>query len=100
MKVSRFWSWLALGIGLAYFLVPLIGTIEFSLRMRRGVYSLDAYRAVLADPRFRETFGFSALMALLTIVMGVLLVVPTAYWVRLKLPRWRPVSSSSPSCRW
>ena len=30
-------------------------------------------------------------MALLTILMGVLIVVPTAYWVRLKLPRWRPV---------
>ncbi len=30
-------------------------------------------------------------MALVTIVVGVLLVVPTAYWVRLKLPHWRPV---------
>ena len=29
-------------------------------------------------------------MALFTIVFGVLLVVPTAYWVRLKLPRARP----------
>ena len=30
-------------------------------------------------------------MALLTIVLGVLIVVPTAYWVRLRLPRLRPV---------
>jgi putative spermidine/putrescine transport system permease protein len=59
--------------------------------MRRGVYSLDAYRAVLADPRFQATFGYSVAMALFTILMGVLIVVPTAYWVRLKLPRWRPV---------
>ncbi len=29
-------------------------------------------------------------MALATIMFGVLLVVPTAYWVRLKLPRLRP----------
>jgi putative spermidine/putrescine transport system permease protein len=29
-------------------------------------------------------------MALATIVFGVLLVVPTAYWVRLRLPRARP----------
>ena len=27
--------------------------------MRRGVYSFDAYRVVLADPRFRPTFGYS-----------------------------------------
>ena len=30
-------------------------------------------------------------MALLTILVGVLLVVPTAYWIRLKLPGLRPV---------
>jgi putative spermidine/putrescine transport system permease protein len=78
-------------LGCVYFFLPLVGTIEFSLRMRRGEYSLDAYRVVLADPAFRATFGFSALMALLTILIGVLIVVPTAYWVRLKLPRWRPV---------
>ena len=89
--MNRFWAWLALAIGLVYFFLPLIGTLEFSLRMRRGEYSLDAYRAVLSDPRFQATFGYSVMMALLTIVVGVLIVVPTAYWVRLKLPRWRPV---------
>ena len=30
-------------------------------------------------------------MALATIVVGVLLVVPTAYWIRLRLPRLRPL---------
>ena len=44
-----------------------------------------------ADPHFQATFGYSVLMALLTIVVGVLLVVPTAYWVRLRLPQLRPV---------
>lgn len=87
---NRFWAWVAFAVGMLYFFLPLIGTLEFSLRMQRGVYSLDAYRAVLGDPRFQATFGYSALMALLTILLGVLLVVPTAYWVRLKLPRWRP----------
>ena len=91
MKPSRVWAWLALAVGILYFVLPLLGTIEFSLRMRRGVYSLDAYRAVLGDPQFRATFSFSVVMALLTIVLGVLVVAPTAYWVRLKLPRWRPI---------
>ncbi len=91
MTTSRLWAWLALGVGLIYFFLPLIGTFEFSLRMRRGVWSFDAYRVVLADPAFRATFGYSVVLALLTIVVGVLIVVPTAYWVRLKLPRWRPV---------
>ena len=89
--MKRLWSWAAIVAGGLYFLLPLVVTVEFSLRMRRGEYSLDAYRSVLADPQFRETFGYSVVMALLTIVLGVLLVVPTAYWVRLRLPRLRPV---------
>jgi putative spermidine/putrescine transport system permease protein len=88
---SRIWAWIALAVGFLYFFLPLLGTLEFSLRMQRGTYSLEAYRVVLADPRFQATFTYSVVMALLTILLGVLIVVPTAYWVRLKLPRWRPV---------
>src|SRR5690606_1767618 len=90
-KKTRFWSWLSLGLGLLYFALPLLATIDFSMKMRRGTYSLDAYWVVLADPRFQATFLYSVVMALCTIVFGILLIVPTAYWVRLKLPRWRPV---------
>ncbi len=89
--MRRLWSWAALAFGALYFLLPLIGTLEFSLRMRRGEYSLDAYRSVLADPRFQQTLTYSVVMAICTIIVGIILVVPTAYWVRLKLPRWRPV---------
>ncbi|PRD42694.1 spermidine/putrescine ABC transporter permease [Phyllobacterium phragmitis] len=91
MKSQRIGAWIAFAIGAIYFLVPLIGTFEFSLRMRRGEYSFDAYRVVFADPNFQATFGYSTLMALMTIVFGVLLVVPTAYWIRLRLPQLRPI---------
>jgi len=91
MKRSRIGPWLALGIGTAYFLIPLIATFEFSLRLRRGEYSFDAYRVVLADPKFQAAFGYSTVIALATIVLGVLLVVPTAYWIELRLRRLRPV---------
>ena len=84
-------SWAILRLGLTYFILPLVGMVEFSLSMRRGEYSFDAYAAVLADPQFRETFSYSVVMALLTIAFGILLVVPTAFWVRLKLPRLRPL---------
>jgi putative spermidine/putrescine transport system permease protein len=91
MNQSRLGAWLAIIVGSLYFLVPLIATFEFSLRMRRGQYSFDAYRVVLADPSFQATFGYSTLIALATIVVGILLVVPTAYWIQLRLPRLRPV---------
>ncbi|MDQ0135911.1 putative spermidine/putrescine transport system permease protein [Neorhizobium galegae] len=91
MKAHKIFAWIAIAIGAIYFFVPLIGTFEFSLRMRRGVYSFDAYQSVFTDAQFRATFGFSMLMALVTIVVGMLLIVPTAYWVRLRLPQMRPV---------
>ncbi|HXP78241.1 MAG TPA: ABC transporter permease [Stellaceae bacterium] len=91
MSRARLGPWLAIALGALYFLVPLIGTFEFSLRMRRGEYSFDAYWIVLSDPRFQATFGYSTVLALATIVVGVLLVVPTAYWIQLRLPRLRPV---------
>jgi len=86
----RFAAWFTLIFGCLYFLLPLIGMAEFSLKMRRGEYSVDAYRAVFADQRFWDTFGYSLTLSAATIVMGVVLVVPTAYWVRLKLPQARP----------
>ena len=89
--MTRFAAWAALIFGSLFFLLPLVGMTEFSLKMRRGVYSFDAYRKVFEDPTFWATFGYSLTLAGLTIVFGVLLVVPTAYWVRLKLPQARPV---------
>ncbi|NLS04639.1 ABC transporter permease [Rhizobium sp. P32RR-XVIII] len=91
MKAQRLGAWIAIILGASYFVIPLLGTLEFSLRMRRGTYSFDAYASVFSDEQFRATFGYSMLMALLTIIFGMLLVVPTAYWVRLRLPQMRPI---------
>ena len=88
---KKFWSWVAVALGTAYFLLPLIGMFDFSLKMERGKYSFEAYRVVLSDPQFQQTFGYSVALALLTIVLGVLIVVPTAYIVRLRFPAVRPV---------
>lgn len=89
--MSRIAAWAALIFGALFFLLPLVGMTEFSLKMRRGVYSFDAYMKVFEDPTFWATFGYSLGLAAATIVVGVVLVVPTAYWVRLKLPQARPV---------
>ena len=91
MRLGKFWAWSTFALCLAFFIVPLLGMTEFSLRMRRGVYSLDAYASVLNDPQFWQTFGYSIVLSLFTILLGTLIVVPTAYWVRLKLPKLRPL---------
>lgn len=89
--MTRLAAWAALIFGALFFLLPLVGMTEFSLKMRRGVYSFDAYMKVFEDPTFWATFSYSLVLAAATIVVGVVLVVPTAYWVRLKLPQARPV---------
>jgi putative spermidine/putrescine transport system permease protein len=91
MKRNRLGSWLVILFGALYFLIPLLGTFEFSLRYLRGVYSLAAYRIVLGDPRFSATLTYSTVLALATIVVGVVLVVPTAYWIQLRLRGLRPI---------
>jgi putative spermidine/putrescine transport system permease protein len=91
MKTGRFWAWVAFILGACYFFIPLIATFEFSLRMRRGEYSFDAYSVVLGDARFQQTFSYSVIVAVFTIILGVLIVVPTAYWIRLRMPHLRPV---------
>ena len=91
MRSGRFWAWVTFAFGALYFFVPLIATLEFSMRMRRGEYSFDAYEVVLGDARFQQSFGYSVTAAVFTIILGVLIVVPTAYWIRLRLPQIRPV---------
>src|SRR4029079_16711719 len=83
--------WLVLGA--IYFLVPLIATLLFSLKDAQTgkCCSLSAYGVILHDPEFWSTIKVSFRLALETIVIGLLLFVPTIYWVHLKLPRLRPV---------
>jgi ABC-type spermidine/putrescine transport system, permease component II len=91
MRPNKFWAWLVFGLGAAYFLVPLIATFEFSLKMRRGYYSFDSYASVFSDPAFQATFLYSTLIGVLAIVVGILVVVPAVYFVRLRLPGLRPL---------
>jgi putative spermidine/putrescine transport system permease protein len=91
MKKSALGSWLVIILGILYFFVPLFGTLEFSLRLLRTGYSFEAYRIVLNDPQFRTTFSYSTILAVATIIFGVVLIVPTAYWIQLRLPGLRPI---------
>ncbi len=91
MKRNTFWSWLIIILGVIYFFLPLVATLEFSMRIKRGAYTFDAYQIVLNDPLFRSTFTYSIVLALATIVFSVVLLVPTAYWIQLRLPGLRPI---------
>ncbi|MDB5539659.1 MAG: spermidine/putrescine transporter permease [Devosia sp.] len=91
MRRGQAWAWVVFGLGALYFLLPLIATFIFSLSIRKSGYTFDAYANVLADPRFQSTLGYSLFIGLCTIVVGILIVVPAAYYVRLRAPKLRPI---------
>jgi putative spermidine/putrescine transport system permease protein len=90
MRGRRGWAWLWLFLGFLYFFVPLVATFMFSLHAKRGVLSFVAYRHVFADPQFLTTFTFSLQMAVLTIIVGLALIIPTVIWIHLRAPWARP----------
>ena len=57
----------------------------------RAKPTLSAYTNSFADPRFISSLGYSFAIGLITVSLSIALVVPTAYWVRLRAPRLRPI---------
>jgi putative spermidine/putrescine transport system permease protein len=93
MKTQRynFWAFFWAILGMLYFFVPLYGTLDFSLRMQKGVLSFLAYQIVLSDPQFLESFRYSVTMGIITVLISILIFLPTTYWIYLKLPQVKPV---------
>ncbi|HEU5112645.1 MAG TPA: hypothetical protein VFU96_04960, partial [Acidimicrobiia bacterium] len=90
-RASRFWAWIIFTIAALYFLVPLGATFWWSLRATEGVLGFEAYRRLFEDSNFWPSFTESVFNAIAAILLSLLIIVPTAYWVTLKLPKLRPV---------
>lgn len=84
-------SWIVVILGALYFLTPLLGTFGYSLTALRDQLSFESYTRAFSDSKFIESFLYSNLLAVATIIVSILLIVPTTYWVHLYLPQLRPV---------
>lgn len=82
-------AWLIFVLGAAYFIIPLVATFLHSIRTRPDIFL--AYRQILADDKFAEGLFYSFVIGIITIAVSLLIIVPTAFWVRLKVPHMRPV---------
>jgi putative spermidine/putrescine transport system permease protein len=87
LRLARIWWWAVFIVAVLYFALPLIGTFSFSMR-EQPLFS--AYAVVTDDPQFAASLFYSFVVAILTIIVSIVLIVPTAFWVRLRLPRLRP----------
>ncbi|HNF94872.1 MAG TPA: hypothetical protein PLQ75_09520, partial [Anaerolineales bacterium] len=79
-----FWSWVWFILGALYFILPLYATLDFSLQMERDVIGFKAYEKAFEDKDFIETFTYSNILAFATIAVSIILIVPTAYRIRLR----------------
>ncbi len=86
---SGAWRWVAVFLAALYFLMPLLAMAIFSLWAGGVSYDFSAYSKILNDPQFRETFTLSLQLALETVVISLVLVVPAAFWVNLRAPGLR-----------
>jgi len=69
-----------------FFLVPLLAMLDFSTREAGGGRTGRAWAALLEDAEVREAILNSLLLALFTVLLMVVLLVPTMIWVRLRVP--------------
>ncbi len=71
-----------------YFAVPIAASVWFTVRSR-GRLTAEFYTGIPAAPGFAEAFSRSLVLAVLTVVLSLLLMVPTIVLVDLRLPRLR-----------
>jgi ABC-type spermidine/putrescine transport system permease subunit II len=84
------WRFAVLAVLGLYFLVPIGAAVWFTVR-DRGAGGLTAkhYASIPGAEGFADAFGRSLVLAALTVVLALLLMVPTVVLVELRLPRLR-----------
>jgi putative spermidine/putrescine transport system permease protein len=97
VPVSRAGRWVLFGCLAAYLLLPVLAVFLYSVatvwqaRILPDGYTIDHLAAVFNDPRILGAFGRSLLLATVVTVIDILIVVPAAYWARVRNRRIRPL---------
>jgi len=75
------WRWLVLLVTAVYFLLPLWAALRFA--------GVSAFGSVVGEPGFSSSLGLSVRLAVITTVITIALMLPTAVYVHLRLPGLR-----------
>jgi putative spermidine/putrescine transport system permease protein len=88
---SGAWRWVVLLAAAAFFVLPIVASLEFSLRGTHGSYDLSSYRQIPSMPGFGSSLWLSVKLALMTVGITLALLVPTMTLVHLRFPWLRRV---------
>lgn len=93
---QRVFRWVVVTLLGVFFLLPLLAMVEFTTRGAGGRPTAETWRLLVDWPRLSETCpdlsaGIEASLGqvVLTVLLMLVLLVPTVIWVRLRLPRLR-----------
>ncbi len=75
------WRWVILLVAAAFFLIPLLVALRFA--------GIKAFGSVVSQPGFTSSLGLSVRLAVITTVITIALMLPTAVYVHLRLPKLR-----------
>ncbi len=97
-RKQRVFRWVVVTVLAIFFILPLLALLEFTTRGPGGRISWDTWKLLFNWRELGETYpslwaGMKASFGLvvLTVVLMLVLLVPTVVWVRLRLPRLRRV---------
>ncbi|MDP2290607.1 MAG: ABC transporter permease subunit [Actinomycetota bacterium] len=100
-RFARLLPNLVLVVAAIFFIMPLLALARFALQNVPTVllgwdtlfdkWSLEPLGRAFEDPVFWDSLRLSLKLALGTVLLTLLLLLPTAIWVHLRLPRARPV---------
>ncbi|WP_327370262.1 ABC transporter permease [Streptomyces sp. NBC_01217] len=85
------WRWGVFGLAGLYFLVPLAASVVFTVDVPGQGLTFDAYSRIFSTNGFGASLLLSLELALATIAVVLLLMVPAMVALRLGAPRLRPV---------
>ena len=94
---SRLARYLFFGAAIFYLCVPMAAVLIYSLATRWTAhilpdgYTIEWWQATLGDAQIRDAFSTSIMLATLTAIIDIAVVVPAAYWSRVRNPHIRPL---------
>ncbi|MCX5210254.1 ABC transporter permease subunit [Kitasatospora sp. NBC_00240] len=86
----RLWRGAVLLVAGIYFLLPMAASVWFSIDDPQG-FTFEAYTGLLSAPGFTDSLWLTLQLALVTVLVVLLLLVPALIAVRLGSPRLRTV---------
>jgi len=82
-------AWVIVFLVFLYFILPIAGAAQFSLRERDDTYGLDAYRMIFQTPELAEVLKLTLRLTLISVALSMAIMVPTVTLVHLSAKKYR-----------